>query len=210
LIWLSTPLVKILDIGLRILPQREWEERERSLYRSLYDASIRINVDGTLILPCLGGKTLAGLLEDPQLEESARKRAITCAVAALAEFHRLGFTHGDAMSENVLVELDAGVAHWFDFETIHDASRPVAWRRADDLRALLVTCMVRTVAEKRAGTLEFILDVYADDAVVRVLATSFRTVWQRSLTFHLAQAGLSLRCFREIDSLLREHLATTG
>ena len=63
------------------------------------------------------GETLATLLEDPELEESVRKRAIELAVVALAEFHHLGFTHGDAMAENVMVDLEAGVAHWFDFET---------------------------------------------------------------------------------------------
>ena len=134
------------------------------------------------------------------------EEAIERAVVALAEFHRLGFTHGDAMAENVLVDLEAGVAHWFDFETIHDSSRPMAWRRADDVRALLVTCLVRTVPEKRAGTLQLILDVYADEGVTRLLATSFTSVLRRPLTFHLAQAGLSFQCFREIARLLRERL----
>ena len=36
--------------------------------RSLYDASIRIDADGTLVLPWLAGETLATLLEDPKLE----------------------------------------------------------------------------------------------------------------------------------------------
>ena len=43
---------------------------------------------------------------------------------------------------------------------------PVAqwlWRRADDVRALLVTCLVRTRAERRAETLHHILDVYGDE-----------------------------------------------
>jgi Lipopolysaccharide kinase (Kdo/WaaP) family len=203
LIWLGDPLLRILDTGVRVLPQREWEERERSIYRSAYDASIRIDVDAMLVLPCLAGETLATLLEDPTLEESVRKKAIERAVVALAEFHRLGFTHGDAMAENVLVDLDAEVARWFDFETLHDSSRPMAWRRADDVRALLVTCLVRTVPEKRTGTLEFILGTYADDDITRVLATSFTSVWRRSLTFHLAQAGLSFQCFQKIASLLR-------
>ena len=101
------------------------------------------------------------------------KEGIERAVVALAEFHRLGFTHGDAMAENVLVDLEAGVAHWFDFETIHDSSRPIAWRRADDVRALLVTCLVRTAPERLAETLHFILDVYADEGVTRLLAASF-------------------------------------
>jgi hypothetical protein len=61
----------------------------------------------------------------------ARDRAIERAVVAPVEF--LGLTHGDAMAENVMVDLaprrcpgrpehsstgDAGVANWFDSETI--------------------------------------------------------------------------------------------
>jgi tRNA A-37 threonylcarbamoyl transferase component Bud32 len=206
LVWLSDPLVRILDAGVRVLPQRDWEERERRVYRSLRGASIRIDADGMLVLPCLAGETLAALLEDPALEESVRKTAIERAVIALAEFHQLGFTHGDAMAENVLIDLEAGAAHWFDFETIHDSSRPMAWRRADDVRALASTCLVRTAPDKLAETLELILDVYEDEGVTRLLATSFTSVLRRPLTFHLAQAGLSFQYFREIARLLRERL----
>lgn len=210
LIWMSGPLVRILDAGVRVLPQRDWQQRERRIYQRLHGASIRVDADGTLVLPLLAGQTLATLLEDPELEESIRKRAIEYAAIALADFHRLGFTHGDAMAENVLVDLEGGVAHWFDFETIHEASRPLAWRRADDLRALLGTCLVRTALEKRVETLEFILDVYADEDVTRVLATSFTSVWQRSLTLHLLQARLSFQCFCEVGQLLREGSRASG
>jgi serine/threonine protein kinase len=212
LIWLSGPLVRILDTGVRVLPQREWAERERRIYESLRRDSIRVDVDSVLVLPKLPGRTLATLLEDPNLEESCRKTAIERAAVALADFHRLGFTHGDAMAENVLIDLEAGVADWLDFETIHDPSRPMAWRRADDVRALLVTCLVRTVSEKRAETLAFLLDAFvaeADDVaddVTPVLLASFTAVWRRSLTFHLAQASLSFQSFREIGRLLRERL----
>jgi hypothetical protein len=206
LVWMGDPLLRLLDVGVRILPQRDWEERERHVYRSAYGTSIRDHVDGTLLLPCFSGETLATLLEDPALEESARKRGIERAVVALADFHRLGFTHADAMAENVMVDLESGVARWFDFETIHESSRPMAWRRADDVRALLVTCLVRTAPERHAETLQLILDVYADEGVTRLLATSFTSVLRRPLTFHLAQAGLSYRCFREIARLLRARL----
>jgi serine/threonine protein kinase len=198
-------LVRILDTGVRVLPQRDWEERERRIYGSLRDTSIRVNADGALVLPLLAGHTLATLLEGPALEGSRRTAAIQQAVTALAEFHRLGFTHGDAMAENVLVDLEAGVAHWFDFETVHDSSRPMAWRRADDLRALLVTSLVRTPPESHAETLDLIL-AYADEDVARALAASFASVWRRSLTFHLAQAPLSFRCFTQIGRLLRERV----
>lgn len=206
LVWMGNPLVRILDTGVRILPQRDWEERERLVYRSLRGTSIRVEAGGTLVLPCLAGKTLATLLDDPELAESVLKRAIELAVVALAGFHHLGFTHGDAMAENVLVDLEAGVAHWLDFETLHDSSRPVDWRRADDVRALLVTCLVRTVPEKLAETLQLILDVYADEGATRHLVLSFASVLRLPLTLHLGQAGLSFQRFREIARLLRERL----
>ena len=204
LVWLSGPLVRLLDSGVRVLPQRDWEQRERQVYGNIYNTPIRVDADGTLVLPRIAGETLAALLEDPELEDPLRKRAIELAVVALAEFHRRGFTHGDAMAENVLVDLEAGVARWFDFETVHESSRSMAWRRADDVRALLVTCLIRTVSEKRAGILGLILDVYADENVARLLAASFTSVLQRPLTFHLAQAPLSFESFREMARLLRE------
>ena len=205
LIWMGGSLVRLLDTGMRVLPQRDWEEREREIYRRLYGASIRI--DGkTLVLPCLSGDSLATLLEDPGLEESARRRAIELAVVALGEFHRLGLTHGDAMAENVMIDLEAGMARWFDFETTHDATRPMAWRRADDVRSLLATVMVRTVPARAVETLQLILDVYADEGVTRLLRSTFTSVLRRPLSFHLAQAGLSFDRFRQIAGLLRERL----
>jgi hypothetical protein len=204
LVWLSGPLLTILDTGVRVLPQREWEDRECLIYQTLRGESIRVDADGVLVLPCLAGKTLATLLEDPELTEPVRKRAIELAVIALARLHHLGFTHGDAMVENVLVDLEVGVAHWFDFETTHDSSRPTTWRRADDVRALLATCLVRTAPGNPAETVQFILDVYADEGVKPLLAASFASVFRRPLAFHLAQAGLSFQCFREVGRLLRE------
>ena len=204
LIWANELLVRVLDPGVRVLPQREWEERERRINLSLRGASIRVDADGVLVLPLLAGQTLATLLEDPELKASVRRRAIERAAVALAEFHRLGFTHGDAMAENVLVDLEADVANWFDFETRHDENRPLAWRRADDVRALLVTCLVRTPRAKRTETLELIVNAYADEDVTRALAGSFGSVWRRSLTYDLVQAKLSYECFREIGQLLQE------
>jgi hypothetical protein len=204
LIWLGVPLSRFLDTGVRVLPQREWEEQERLVYGRLRGTSVHVDAGGVLVPPYLAGRTLAAVLDDRELDASIRRKAIERAVGALAELHALGLTHGDAMADNVLVDLVAGVAHWFDFETAHDSSRPMVWRRADDVRALLATCLVRTAAERHAETLTLIADVYADEDVACVLATSFASVWRRPLTFHLAQAGLTYRSFREIGRLLRE------
>ena len=109
------------------------------------------------------------------------------------------------MAENVLVDLDAGVAHWFDFETVHDAERLMDWRRADDVRALLATCLLRTAPQEFPATLRRILDVYGDTNVTRLLATSFTSAFQRPLVFHLGQAALSFPAYQEIARLLRQH-----
>ena len=204
LVWLSDPLVRILDAGVRVLPLNAWIERERLLYRSLYGASVAIDADGTIVLPYLRGRTLASLLEDADLANSDRERAIECAVVALTELHRRGFTHADAMARNVLVDLPAGVAHWFDFETVHDSSRSMTWRRSDDVRALLVTCLARTAPERRAEILKLVLDVYHEADVTLVLATNFSSVMRRSLTYQLSQARLTRTWFREIGRLLSE------
>lgn len=206
LVWLGGPLVRILNTGVTVLPQQEWRERERELYRSLHGASIRIDESEMLELPHLEGETLANLLENPQLDEPARKRAIELAVVALAEFHARGFTHGDAMAENVMVDLEAGTAHLFDFETIHDSNRSRLWCRADDVRAMAATCLLRTDPADFAETLQLILDLYADEQVTRLVADSFSSVLRRPLTFHLGQAGLAYQDYREIARLLRERV----
>jgi hypothetical protein len=202
LVWLGGPLARALNIGVRVLPQRDWEERERLIYGTMRAMPVWIDAGRTLVLPRLPGATLASILEDRAIAEPMRNDAIAAAVVALAEFHRRGFTHGDAMAENVLVDLDAGTAHWFDFETVHDARRPMAWRRADDLRALLATCLIRTAPDRCAETLRLVLDLHADDEVARLLVATFTSMWRRPLIFHLAQAGLSYHRFSEIESLL--------
>jgi hypothetical protein len=82
----------------------------------------------------------------------------------------------------------------------------MTWRRADDVRALLVTCLVRTGRERFGETLRLILDVYADEAVTRSVASRFASVFQRPLTFHLAQAGLSFQRFQEIARLMSKRV----
>ena len=208
LVWLGDPLVRLLDTGVRILPQRDWEAREREVYSRLYGASIRVDADGALVLPRFTGETLATLLQDPEMEPSVRQKAIELAVVALANFHARGFTHGDAMAENVLVDLEAGVARWFDFETLHESTRSMARRRADDLRALLSTCLLRTPSGTSAEIVRLIVDAYGDAEVARVVASSFASVLERPLAFHLGQSPLSAGRFRETARLLSQRIGT--
>lgn len=202
LVWLGDALVKVLDTGVVVLHQREWEDRERELYHRLYNTAVHVDENGTLVLPFLEGETLACLLEKRQLSEPDRDRAITLAVDALAALHRRGVTHGDAMAENVMVDLDNDVAHWFDFETMHEPGRTLLWRCADDLRALLATTLLRSSPAQFASTLDRILDTYGNEEIVNPLSVSFSAKLRRPLPFHLGQAGLSFRQHREIERLL--------
>jgi hypothetical protein len=77
------------------------------------------------------------------------------------------------------------------------------WRRADDVRALLVTCLLRTPGERRDETVRLILDAYADAGVARLLAAHFGSVLRRPLVFHLAQAGLSFACYTNLHAFAR-------
>ena len=75
--------------------------------------------------------TLPNLLNPSSLTICSRPSEYFLAFLAAPYFK----THADAMAENVLIDLEGGVAHWFDFETVHDTGRPLVWRRADDVRA---------------------------------------------------------------------------
>lgn len=101
-----------------------------------------------------------------------------------------------------MIDLEAGLAHWFDFETVHQSTRTPTWCRTNDVRALLATCLLRTAPEEFAGIVALILTVYADDGVTRLLASHFTSIWRRALSFHLGQAGLSFQCFQQIGRLL--------
>jgi hypothetical protein len=202
LVLAGAPLMRLLNSGVRVLPDREWKVREQELYAILYKASIHIDSTNALVLPCLTGQTLAELLEDPALLQAHRERAIELAVLALTEFHARGFTHGDAMAENVLIDLAAGVACWFDFETVHDSNRSMVWCRADDVRALIASTLLRTPSEHFARTLQLVSNAYANKDVMREGQANFAEAFPRPLTFHLGQAALSFQSFRQIARLL--------
>ena len=202
LIWLSRPLMWFLDTGVRVLPTTAWVHRERLLYHALYGSAVRVD-GGALLLPFLPGRTLAALLEDPTLGERDKSRSVTLAATALLQLHQRGITHGDAMADNVMVDLDAGVARWFDFETIHEPSRSMECRRADDLRALLLTC-VRCTGHRAIGALlKDILASYKDPEVQRRVADGFSSIWRRALAFHLGQAPLTFAAYRSVQHALR-------
>ena len=210
LVWLSSPLVKALDARVRVLPQRDWAAREREMYERLYGAPVIVRGSGTLELSYLSGRTLAALLEDHSVPDVARLRGVELAVTALRQLHARGITHADAMADNVMVDLEAGVARWFDFETVHDSDQPLAWRCADDLRALVATCFWRVAVDQRQALVRRIVYAYGDAEVTTLMTDFFRSPLQRPLAFHLGQARLSFAEWREIGKLWRLSAESSG
>ena len=203
LVWASGPAFFLLGTGIRVLPQREWEDRERRMYEAFGRGAVR-RERGALVMPALPGVTLARLLADPAVSAADRRTAIELSVRALADLHGAGFTHGDAMAENVLVDLGGGTAHWIDFETRHVSSRRPARSQADDLRALLATALVPVGNDAVGPTLSLIVDAYPADEVRRLLAQHFARILHRPLAFHLGQAPLPLARYRAIARLLTD------
>ena len=204
LVWVAGGLYRMLSTGVRVLPQRAWEARERELYAALYQSEVVVEDDGTLVLPSLRGRILAQLLADPRVNGATRLRAVELAVLALAELHARGFTHADAMAENVMIDLDAQVASWFDFENAHDPSRTTDWRRADDLRALLSSCLWHTSLDGRTEIMRHVLRTYGSSEVTRIVTKQLRPVTGRARAFHLGQAPMSYREFRELSQSVQK------
>jgi hypothetical protein len=196
LVWLSGPLMRVLDAGVRVLPQQAWVDRERLMYGTLHGARVSLN-GKTIELPRLPGRSLAVILEDSSVDQVVKRRAVALAVDSLASLHRAGHTHGDAMAENVLVELDGGAARWIDFETVHDERRPIEWRRADDVRALLATSVLR-MRDATAEVVRMVIDRYEDRAVLRLVVARVTPGFSPALVFHLGQAALSFDHYREL------------
>jgi hypothetical protein len=120
-VWLGGALSAILTTGMRVLSLREWEARERRIYGDLRYLSLPVTGNGCSSFHCsLGRRSRRGWR--PRAQQTDGIRAIELAVVGLAGLHRFGYTHGDAMAENVMIDLPAGVAHWFDFETVQDAT----------------------------------------------------------------------------------------
>ena len=201
LVWVAGGLYRMLNTGVCILPQRSWEARERELHAALYQSVVVVEDDGTLVLPSLRGRILAQLLADPRVNGATRLRAVELAVLALAQLHARGFTHADAMAENVMIDLEYGTASWFDFENAHDPSRTPNWRRADDLRTLLSSCLLHAPERERPGLFRLILQCYPNIDVTRLLPNALKS-HARALPLHLGQAPLSYNGFEELMKLL--------
>lgn len=200
LLWLSEQ-IPALSPHVRGLKLQEWIAWEQQLWREAYGCDITILEDGVM-LPALAGVPLGVWLEKRGTTDSVKIKAIAAAFTALRNLHRLSvrwpdgtshsFSHSDAHVANVMYDVGANEARWFDFETIHDAQAGSAWRHADDLRALLYSS-ARWLTEQAWETLAATVGKNTPEGEIREALRS-QAIQMRSAPhlLHLSQAPMPL------------------
>jgi hypothetical protein len=138
-----------LGVGVRFLSDRPWRAWEIAVYDAMGVTGAVEWPDGAIAVPAFEGVTLCDFLADPPVSDAARYRAASATLRALREAHAMRvrwpdgatrtFSHGDATARNVIYDAGDDHAQWIDFESLHHANLSDAARRADDLRAWLVS-----------------------------------------------------------------------
>lgn len=133
---LTMPLLPAWNMWLTVLGEpvrvesgQPWRDRERAIHRVMHHDDIFEGRRRALLIPLRPGTRADELLcgaEDHEL-------TLTAAVEALQALHESGFTHGDAVLRNVVVDPTTGTGYWIDYETSHADGVRTPRRRADDL-----------------------------------------------------------------------------
>jgi hypothetical protein len=165
------------------------------------------------------GRPLTEILADAACPLDQKLTAIGWAIDSLYELHRRradwgngiaqSISHGDATSNNVIVNFESKSACWIDFDTRHLPHLPEIDRHSDDLRALLFSsaaCLTKSCYPRLAA--EFIASKPA-----RLLVDRFRqrltSDWLRLNTVQLAQSPLSWTDVNAMAEALLKSLSNT-
>jgi len=196
-----------LGVGVRFLDDDAWRRWERDVYRAMGVTGVREEGEA-LVVPAFTGIELADYLADAGVSSEAKRRAANASLQSLREAHltKLSwpdgvvrtFSHGDATVRNVIYDANEDLAQWIDFESLHDPQWDETSRRADDLRAWLVS------GWESWPNLEALADAiataYADTTVVAALAAQLRHADDNS--YHLAQGRMDAPRRAEAAALL--------
>jgi len=214
--WLIGPgnlYLRWLGSGVRVLPDRAWQARERAVNRRLYGVESEVDPRGWLILPRWPGVVLAVYAADVRWPPGDRLRAVSAASHALRHLHHLDdpwpeggsrrLSHGDATSRNVIFDPETSRARWFDFDTAHDPIVPAPSRHADDLRALLYSAVEVMADLPVPDVFEAVVGAYDDPDPWHRLRLDLAGGSLHGSTFQLAQAAPSRERREHLERLIR-------
>lgn len=199
-----------------VLPSQIWIEWESTIGGPT-GSSIRASDDrAALELPFIEGVSLEDVLRsDASLQ--IKLQSISRAAKALRNLHRRRITacgvsdwplsHGDATCRNVIVNDEANVTTWIDFDTRHRVHLIAVCRQADDLRTLVCSCACWLDRANYPALIEAACVGYCDDEVITEMQRLFRG-WRCPNVFQLAQAPLNVQKFLHLRKLVSHRPAT--
>lgn len=178
-----------------MLPTGPWQRREVQMHGRLNRVAVLMRPRGMLV-PAFAGQSLDGWLKSGRVSREDKLRALRLGMVALWTAHQQGvptphgvdrpFTHGDATCGNVVVALEEARAAWIDFETMHEEADCLSVRRADDLRALLLSALELLEPGSFPAVWRLVRDSYPDPEVMAALAAALRL--RSRPMYHWAQA----------------------
>ncbi len=195
-----------------VLSSPRWIEWESAI-AGLSGNSIRLCDDrAALELPIIEGLSLEEVLRS-DVSLQIKLQAISQAAEGLRNLHRRRITacgvsdwplsHGDATCRNVIVNHDAHVATWIDFDTRHRARLIAVTRHADDLRTLVCSCARWLDQASYPVLIEAACVGYCDADVIAEMQRLFRG-WRYPNVFQLAQAPLEVQEFLHLRELVSQ------
>jgi hypothetical protein len=182
-----------IGAGVSVLSRRRWQERERVIYETVYQAPCRVEAGGWLVLPRWSGRVVAGFAADVREPGEDRLCALGAAARALEAFHTVvvagtRLSHGDATVHNVMYDPDRGQARWFDFDMAHEDQLAEVVRHADDLRALCYSAIESARGLEVIDIVATLVKAYGRREVWRHLQARLRSGPIHASVFHRAQA----------------------
>lgn len=201
LVFIGNIYIFLLGLKIRILRDREWLQREKTIYNDLYNELIAVRPGGWLEVPCIG-EVLSVLLAKPAITDANKLKALTAVTLDLHRMHQMPveengkrrlFSHGDACARNVACQSSLDRVHWFDFEIVHSSDCSDTWRHADDLRALLFSSLRCLPESLLSEAVHAMFEAYADISVWRDLHAMIATGSLDLNTYHLAQMQMTAK-----------------
>ena len=208
IIVLSNIFFKACDVKIRYLRKNLWFQREKDIYRILYQQECIENDAKELSIPFIRGIDLASIMQSEQYIWKFKKEACAKAISALKQLHGEILSHGSAHVHNVILEENRIKTVWIDFETIHTKGTDLVWRRMDDLRVLLFS--IAKYIQEEEHTKELLLlsfSVYRDKEDWDIFAESMRDEKFLPLAFFLARARLDLAEYCRIQLLFQKFMS---
>ena len=199
-----------------VLPSHQWIEWESAIAGLSGNRIRACDNRAALELPIIEGVSLEEVLRS-DVSLQIKLQAISWAAESLRNLHRRRITacgvsdwslsHGDATCRNVIVDHDANVATWIDFDTRHRVHLIAVTRQADDLRTLVCSCARWLDQANYPVLIKAACVGYRDADVIKEMQRLFRD-WRCPNVFQLAQAPLNVDEFLHLRKLVSHGPAT--